>query len=121
MAETIRAHTGVVESGDGYFSITWTLLDQDDSGAVVRVPPCVGLTAQLLGTLGTGGEITMQGSMDGTNWGSLTDGAGNAVVLGAIGAMSLIAERPLYIRPDVTGGDGDTSLTLVLAGHRAHY
>lgn len=116
MAETTRSAT-YVKRDDKKFTITWEGLDSDDTGAAVLLPRCRGLCAQITGdTLGVGGEITMQGSMDATNWGNLTDGGGSDVVLGAIGALGNIAERPLYIKPDVTGGDGTTDLDVVVCG-----
>lgn len=103
---------------DKKVSVTWTGLLQStsDVGTGVVLPNVDGLTAQLSGTLGTGGAITMQGSNDGTNWGTLVTADNTAVVLDAIGEMFTIASRPLQVRPNVTAGDGSTDLTLILVG-----
>jgi hypothetical protein len=115
----VRAHSGVVVGNNGYFTVTWTglLQSSSDTGAWVHVPPCVGLTAQLQGTLGTGGAITMQGSNDdGTSAGTLVDYEGNAGVMDAIGEFSSPIPRPVLIRPSVTAGNGSTDLDVVLSG-----
>lgn len=107
--------------GDGQIvTASWEGLLQtsSDFGAGVHVGNVDGLTVQMVGTLGTGGEVTMQGSNNGTDWGTLQDPAGTPVVLDAIGAMFLIGNRPLYIRPSVTAGDGGTDVDVILVGMR---
>ena len=98
------------------FTATWTglLQSSSDVGEALEYPHMSDKTVQLSGTLGTGGAITMQGSNDGTNWASLTDPQGNAIVLSAIGAMEQIMECPRYIRPNVTAGNGTTNLTVIV-------
>lgn len=68
------------------------------------------VSLQAYGTFGTGGSIKLQGSNDGTNWWDLSatalTSAGGFAALGA-------TERPKYIRPSVTAGDGTTALSVV--------
>lgn len=94
------------------------LQSSSDVGAAVELPGA-DRTVQLSGTLGTGGAVTMQGSQDGTNWGTLTDPAGNAIVLNAIGALAQISEATRYTRPSVTAGNGTTDLVVTLTSRRA--
>ena len=115
-----RAGT-LVSNEAGKLIATWTGLLQpsSDVGASISMGPCIGMTVQLSGTLGTGGAVTMKGSNDGTNWGDLADPViGTPVVLDAIGEMSFIGNRPLYIRPEVTAGDGATNLTVIVVADR---
>ena len=66
------------------------------------------ITMQAVGTFGAGGSIQLEGSNDGATWAKLSPAAltsaGFTVSLGA-------GERPRYIRPNVTAGDGTTSIT----------
>jgi len=109
-----------VDSNGGTLTWSWSGLLQSstDNGDKVSVGNVNGLTAQMVGTLGTGGEVTLQGSNDGTTWGTLKDLSGNDLTLAAIGAFVAIPVRPLYIRPSVTGGDGTTSLGVILSATR---
>jgi hypothetical protein len=115
MADAVRAAV-LSELNNGYFTVTWTGLDSDDTGAKVTVPPCIGLTVQVLGTFNSATAV-IQGSNDGTNWSNLADRAGSAIGLTAAG-MAGVPDRPLYLRPTSTGGGGSTALTVILAGQR---
>lgn len=117
----MATRSGVVTKDEsGIVTASWTglLQSSSDVGAGLHVGNVDGLTAQLIGTLGTGGEVTMQGSNDGSSWGTLQDPAGAPVIIDAIGDMFLIGNRPLYIRPSVTGGDGDTDVDVIMVGMR---
>src|SRR4051812_47544385 len=71
-------------------------------------------SVQVVGTFGTGGAITMQGSNDGgTTWSILTDPLGNNLVFSAAG-MKQITELPEQIRPAVTAGTGTSALDIHL-------
>jgi hypothetical protein len=96
---------------------TWTGLDSDDSGIPITIVDYTDQTVVVRGTFGSGGSVTMQGSMDGTNWYTLTDPQGNALTKTAAG-IEMVVEAPLYIRPLVTAGDGTTSLTVELLCRR---
>lgn len=117
----MATRTGVLSKGDGQIiTMTWEGLTQtgSDVGSGLHPGNVDGLCVQLLGTLGTGGAVTMQGSNNGSTWGTLQDPAGNPVILDAIGEMFLIANRPLFIRPSVSGGDAGTDLDVVAVGMR---
>ena len=74
-------------------------------------------SVQVTGTLGAAGSVTIEGSNDGVNYGTLTDHQGNALVLTALGIKSVDATCRL-IRPRITAGDGTTSLTVTLMARR---
>lgn len=65
---------------------------------------------QVSGTFGAGGSVKLQGSNDGSTWNDLTPTAVTAAgFFAALGG----SERPKYIRPNCTAGDGTTSLNVV--------
>ena len=67
-------------------------------------------SVQVLGTFGTGGTLTIEGSNDGgTTWATLTDPQGNSLAIQAAKIES-ITEICELVRPRVTAGDGTTDL-----------
>jgi len=91
----------------------WETVTNGDTGAQLNVADLPDKTVQVIGTFGTGGSINIEGSNDGTNWEILTDIAGSAITLTAAG-MRTITENPLYMRPNVTAGDGSTDLDVLV-------
>jgi hypothetical protein len=72
-------------------------------------------TVAITGTFGAGGNVAMEGSLDGANFFTLTDPQGNLLNIPAAGPfIKAITEAVIQIRPHVTGGDGTTSLTVTL-------
>ena len=71
-------------------------------------------TVQVTGTFGAGGSVSIQGSNDGgTTWATLTDPQGVALTFTAAGLRQIL-ELPFQIRPNVTAGDGTTSLNVYM-------
>lgn len=98
--------------GDGQ-TVTWTPLTETNAdGNPARFVGSGDRTFQALGTFGAGGTITLEGSLDGTNWAVLNDSAGNAISLTEAGIVS-VAECPTWTRPKVSAGTG-VSLTAKL-------
>lgn len=93
--------------------VTWTGLLNGDTGAPVSRTDFPDRTVQIVGTFGVGGSVNFEGSNDGTNWAILTDPQGNAITKTAAG-MEVVTETPRYVRPNVTAGDGTTSLTVIM-------
>lgn len=98
--------------------IGWTGLLNGDTGAAVELVDFADKTVTITGTFGTGGTLVLQGSNDGTNWFSLTDPQANAISKTAA-AMEIVLEAPRYIRPNVTAGDGTTSLAVQMCCRRS--
>lgn len=92
--------------------IEWTGLLNGDTGESIQMPGSSDRSIQFSGTF-SGGTIILQGSNDGTNWETLTDLQGNAISKTASG-IEMVVEVTRYIRPNVTAGDGSTSLTATL-------
>lgn len=93
--------------------ITWANMANGDTGAAANWAKYQDRSVTFTGTFGTGGTIKLQGSNDGTNWFDLTDPQGNAISKTAAG-LEQVQEATLWVRPNVTAGDGTTSLTAIL-------
>src|SRR5437868_15344485 len=94
----------------------WTLAN-GDTGSPVTVSGALGpwLASVVSGTLGVGGSVTWQGSVDGgTTWFTLNDDTHAALTMTALNTNKPVLERPLMVRPNCTAGDGTTSLNVSL-------
>lgn len=127
MTEVVRAAV-LTERGRFIHEIAWTGLDQDDSGAAADQPRFSDKTVHIFGTFG-GATVTLYGSNDpkalvdrsaGTlfgsktaSWITLVDSAGSNIAPTAA-ALKTIMQNPLYILPVVTGGDGTTSISVII-------
>lgn len=96
-----------------------TFAGLDDGAVYDWVEGAANLFVQVTGTLGVGGSITFEGSLDGTTFFALTqaDGA-TAATFTALGGAA-INGTPRFIRARVTAGDGTTSLTPRVSFQRA--
>ena len=73
---------------------------------------------QVSGTFGAGGSVSLKGSNDGVNFFTLKDVAGNAATLTSASGV-ILNDTPLWVKPEITGGDGTTELTSTLLMRRA--
>lgn len=109
--------------GDNARVVRWDGLLQSsaDVGQPFEMPGSSDRSAQLLGTLGTGGAVTIEGSnfrVPGVNdWATLTDPQGNALVLNTL-RVEAVMELTRWIRPRVSAGDGATNLSIALLMRR---
>lgn len=92
----------------------------DDVGEAVQMGTYADRSVQVLGSFGTSGAITIQGSNDGgTTWATLSDPAGGSLVFTAAG-IKAISELVDRIRPIQSAGSGaDIDVHLFLGGNRA--
>lgn len=111
----VRAVTKVVRE-DKAVVITWTGILENDTGLPVRIPRYPDKTVQVFGTFGAGGTITMEGSADNTNWGTLHDPQGANIGVQDLDPV-LIEDNTNFIRPRNSAGDGNTTLTVVIIAH----
>lgn len=95
---------------DNAHVITWADLANGDTGQPLEMPGSSDRSIQVFGTFGTGGNLRIQGSNNGINWHVLTDPQGNQINLTSA-HIEQIMEVTRYIRPQVSAGDGTTSLT----------
>jgi hypothetical protein len=119
---TIRAYTTAGQLIVGS-TITWTWVGLLNGDTGTPAPVRDGLQQWLAvlnsGTLGASGNLRWEGSIDGgTTWATLTDDQTNALNMTAIPTAKVMREKPLLVRPNVTSGDGTTSLTAILVTRR---
>lgn len=115
MATVIPTISEVATDGSAHLVVWTPLTTANADGTRTQVNRYPDKTIQVDGTFGVGGQITVQGSNDGTTWATLSDPQGNPLVITAAG-IKAVSENPLYIRP-LASGDGTTSLTVrLLAG-----
>ena len=99
---------------------TYAGLDNGDDGAPIYCDTHQPVSVQVIGTPGSGGVISFEGSnvaAAGTtdaNYFILTDPAGNALTYtNAVGGDAVDSDVK-WIRPHVTAGDGSTDLTAII-------
>ena len=94
------------------FIATWPALAQGDTGDALPFSQYTDRSVQVVGTFG-GATLRVEGSNDGTNWAVLTDPQGNDLLITSA-KIEMITEATLYLRPNVSGGDGTTALAVIL-------
>lgn len=99
--------------------VTWTPLANGDSGSAVSLSEFTDRSAAVTGTFGAGGTLIIEGTIDGTNWFTLTDPQGNNLSFTSA-RLEAISEATVQIRPRVTAGDGTTALTVTMLAHRGN-
>jgi hypothetical protein len=93
---------------------TWAALAAGENGDAFVLGQYADRTVQVAGI--TGGTITIQGSLDGTNYYTLTDYQGNPLVFSAAG-LNAISEMVYYVRPAASGAlTGTVVVTLAVKG-----
>ena len=99
---------------DGVCITTWASVTEADTGAGAGLARFPDRTVQVIGDFTTSGAITMEGSNDGTNWGTLHDQTGTTLVITDM-TPRLIAENTLQVRPRATAGTA-VSMTVIIVG-----
>ena len=89
----------------------WETVTGDDTGEPLQLNGMAGLAVcvQMTGTFGA--AVTMQGSVDGTNWATLKTVDGSDAELTAAGLLE-IATGARYIRPSAASGVSDVDVYL---------
>ena len=95
--------------------VTWTGLTFTglDVGTVVFAPDHDVKEIQTRGTFGVGGTVIIQGSLSDAEYALLNDVQGNALTI-TTKLIERIQETTGYVRPQVTAGDGTTSITVIM-------
>ena len=104
--------------GHPLIAIVWASLGNGDTGKPFFPPRFTQRSVHIFGTFGSGGSITLQGSNErgtATSWITLEDLWGDDLILTAAG-LKQIGSHGLQTRPNVTAGDGDTDLTIIMVG-----
>lgn len=107
-----------VESAEGgRKTVKWASMANGDYGQAFEVPQWARkavMLVQVAGTFGTGGAVTIQGSLEETpsNWVNQPDFMGTTISITSAGMVEL--RYPVrWLRPAVSG-DASTSLTIYL-------
>lgn len=101
---------------EGVRVVKWANLASGDVGQPYRAPHYSDKTVQVSGTFGTGGNCRIEGSLAYSGapvWATLTDPQGNNLDFTAA-KLESVAENVVDIRPNITAGDGTTSITVRL-------
>ncbi len=102
--------------------ITWTPLTFTglDDGRAFDTLDYADISVQVFGTFGVGGSLRIEGSNEATptTWATLNDPQANALDFTAA-KIEQVLEMPRWIRPRITAGDANTSLTCVLWARRS--
>lgn len=112
--------TDISLTNDGSVKLlTWASHANGDDGEPVAFPDFADNCVQVTGTLGTGGTMLWEGSNDKSVWATLNNVQGSALSMTSLGVKQ-IAERPLWIRPRVSAGDGSTALVPTMLMRRSN-
>lgn len=95
---------------DAYI-VTWANMGNADQGLPVSLVGAADRTVQIGGTFGAA-TVVLEGSLDGTNYITLTDPQGNAISKTSA-ALEAVSEIVNFIRPSTSGGTG-TSVTVTM-------
>lgn len=87
--------------------VAWLGMVSGDVGAPVELPVFSDRTVQVNGTLGAGGSIVVEGSIDGVEYLTLNDPQGLPLEI-TTKKVETIMEIVKFIRPRVAAGDGTT-------------
>lgn len=100
---------------DKVITWTWAGMTNGVDGSPASNAEHADRSVQVFGTFGVGGQVTLFGSNNLNDWSPLTDPQGNNLVISQA-KIEQITECVLYVKPVCTGGDGSTSLTVVILG-----
>ncbi|HXH24040.1 MAG TPA: hypothetical protein VNI78_02250 [Vicinamibacterales bacterium] len=124
MATRTKSISKLETFGDDVRVVSWTGLTQasTDDGEPLEMPGWADRSVQVLGTLGVGGSVRIEGSnvaSPGVNdWAPLTDPQGNALDINSL-KIEAVTELTRWIRPRITAGDGTTNLAVHLLIRRS--
>lgn len=91
--------------------LSWGALANGDDGAPFEwVDGGAEIWVQVIGTFGVGGSISFQGSVNGTNWVTMTRVGGTSAATFTTAGGAALNGVPRYLRHVVTSGDETTAL-----------
>lgn len=99
---------------DGVKIAQWASITEADTGQAVSLSSYPDRTVQVTGDFTSSGAITIEGSNDNSDFATLHDNQGNALVLTDT-SIKLIAENPDYIRPRATAGSSVSMDVVIVA------
>lgn len=109
-----RNHTRISTNNTRSFVAAWTGLLNGDDGDAITFCQFTDKSVQVSGTFGVGGSVRLEGSNNGgATWATLTDPQGNDLIFTSP-KIEMVSEATALVRPIVTAGDGNTSLSVHL-------
>lgn len=103
----------IEQFGSNAVRVTWASMHNGDVGAPVPYGVYPDRSIQVTGTFGAGGSVSVLGSNDGTNFVQVSNQRGTAFAMTSAG-LEQVEDVSYQIKPQVTAGDGTTSLTVTL-------
>lgn len=102
----------------GAITVSWALAN-GDTGQPVELAGWSEKTFQVAGTFGAAGSVAVEGSNElvATNYGALANRQGTPMAFTTAG-LNTSQDRPRWVRPNCTAGDGTTALVCTLIAHR---
>jgi len=106
----------------GVTIVTWASLANGDDGAPFEAAQFPRVRAQVSGIFGSGGTVKIEGSLyTGSATYAVLNDLGNAALSITAATLKAVQETAYRYRPNVTEGDGATSLTVkMLVASGAH-
>lgn len=103
----------IEQIGERTMRCTWANMALGDTGKPLDWPAFMDRSVQVKGTFGASGAVTIEGSNDGTTFVALSDPRGNNLAI-STARIEQVEDCAYQMRPNITAGDGTTSLTIVL-------
>lgn len=107
----------IMNFNGGVVVATWAPMAYGTPGGPVEAANFVLNSVQIIGTFGVGGSVQIEGSNDGTNWAILPDINDDPAVLTGAGVI-FFNESTVYVRANVTVGDGTTAISAIASLRR---
>lgn len=109
---TVNGNSQFIQQG--VLQSTWgPLTSANTLGTNEELPRYPYHSVQITGTFG-GATVVLQGSDDGVTWFTLHDTSGSNISATSNARFDTIAIVPAFVRPSLSGGDGTTSVTLIV-------
>jgi hypothetical protein len=106
------SHTRSTTGNSRAFVATWLNLATGDEGDALPFGQYTDRSVQVVGTFG-GATVVVEGSLNGTDWATLTDPQGNDLLI-TTAKIEMVTEATVFIRPRISGGDGTTDITVLM-------
>lgn len=94
-------------------AVQWPNMANGDVGETLSYGRYSDRTVEVDGVFGAGGNVAVKGTTSQTSFKILSDPNGNALDI-TTAKIEAILEATAYVRPEVTAGDGTTSLTVTM-------
>lgn len=109
---------GVTNTDGNVRIVSWPTMANGDTGQPYVAPHFHDASVHAYGTPGAGLNVRIQGTNEvaaaPSNWATLNDATQTALNMSSLPILRQILENPYQVRPNITAGDGTTSVTVVI-------